>query len=281
MERQITRIRAALAAVITLVAFWSVPVHATVPGYPTEGRWSPGPTVAIEHWDFGAESILLSGEGTGLMILDVADPTDMTVLGKVDTGAPVWEIAVSDDGQIAAVSDRFDWMTLVDITDRSAPVVLGRYEFISGVQPWGVDIEGDLAYVAVKGEGLWVINITDPAQMSCVGRYLNTGTGFVPDVQVLGDYAFLVDDQEGISVIDISDPTMPTLADRFLAADLATEITLDGTIAYVSRKSDGISIIDLSAAPKKVPVTPFEKGVVVPSFLESTHNSGIAGLAPF
>jgi len=262
MELQINRKRASLAAVVTLVALSSLSLNAAVPGYPSQGRWSPGPTVAIEHLRVGAESVLLAGEGTGLMILDAADPTDMTVLGRVDTGGPVWEIAVSDDGQTAAVSDRDDWMTLVDISDRSAPVVLGRYEFISSVQPWGVDLEGDLAYVAVRGEGLWVVDITDPAQMSRVGRYLEIGTVFVPDVEVLGDYAFLADDQEGVAVIDISDPTTPTLANRFLAADLATEITLDGTIAYVSRKSDGLTILDLSAAPA---IT--ELGTIVPGGL--------------
>ena len=249
MDRHNTRILAALTVVVLFTACWTVPLEAAIPGYPTQGRWSIGPSKAIEHWRSGAESLLFAGEGTGLMILDVADPLDMTVLGKVDTGGPVWEIAISDDGQLAAVSDRDDWMTLVDIADRSAPVVLGRYEFVSSVQPWGVDLEGDLAYVAVRGEGLWVIDISEPAQMSRIGRYLNVGTEIVPDVQVLGDYAFLADDQEGVTAIDISDPTMPTLADRFLGADLATEITLDGTIAYVSRKSDGLTILDLSAAP--------------------------------
>lgn len=254
---------AAIAVTLFAAAGWFLPLAAAVPGYPTKGRWSPGPTLALEHWRSGAESLVLAGQGTGLMIVDVADPVDMTELGRVDTGGPVWEIAVSDDGMTAAVSDRDDWLTLVDLSNRSAPEVLGRYEFTGSAQPWGVDLVGDLAYVAVRGEGLWVLDITDGAQMTRIGRYLEVGTQFVPDVAVLGDFAFLADDQEGVAAIDISDPTTPTFADRLTSIDLATAITLDGTTAYVSRKSDGVSILDLSAAPVMTEIGSVNPGGIV------------------
>lgn len=249
MKTWTSRFCCAQFIVAAAASLLGTPLHSAVPDYPTEGRWSVGPTHAVEHWRSGAESILLAGEGTGLVIIDAAVPSSMTVLGTVDTGGPVWEIAISDDGQIAAVSDRDDWMTIIDIADRSAPTVLGRYEFVSSTQPWGVDLVGDLAFVAVRGEGLWVIDIADPAQMSRIGRYLEVGTEFVFDVQVLGDHAFLADDWQGVTAIDISDPAMPVFADRLLAAERAREITLDGTVAYISRGIEGISILDLSAAP--------------------------------
>lgn len=269
-----------LAAMAFAALLGSVPLLATVPDYPYQGRWSVGPTVAIEHWRSGDDSLLFAGEGTGLTIRDVSDPADPILLGTVDTGAPVWEIEISDDGDRAAVADRLDWLTLIDVSDRSAPVVLGRYEFVGGTQPWGIDLVGDLAYVAARGEGLWVIDIADPTTMDRIGRFLDIGTELVPDVKVLGDTAFLADDREGVAAIDVSDPTAPVFADRFVGADYATEITLDGTLAYVTRKQDGLTILDLSAAPAMTELGTIDPGglllstaVVAPGLVVSAESA--------
>lgn len=244
---------------VCLLLGWTGSTAGAVPGYPTEGQWSVGPTLTLEHWRSGAESILAYGEGSGIVIADVSDPASILVLGWVDTGAVVEYIAISDDGQTAAVSDRQRWVTLVDISNRLAPTVLAHLEVDGGGSPYGLTFGVDTLYVAVRKIGLWVVDISDPSMPVLVGEFLEIGTDFVFDVEVFGSYAFLADDEQGVSAIDVSDPTLPVLADRYLGADLASHITIDGTTAYISRRGDGLTILDLSSAPAMV-----EIGTVVP-----------------
>jgi hypothetical protein len=246
----ISIVRSRIPAILILVLLVVAPfAFGGVPDYPTAGHWPYGPTVNMEHWASGPESILVFGQGAALAIADVSDPTSMAILGTVNTGFVVEHIDIAADGQMAAVSDREKWITFIDISNRSAPLVVGRYEVEDGRAPYGIAFGTGYLYAAIGPAGLWVIDISNPALPSLAGQYVEPGTDFVFDVEVLGSYAFLADDDDGVTAIDVSNPALPVFASRFTAALDASHISIEGTTAYVSRRGNGIHILDLSAAP--------------------------------
>jgi len=222
---------------------------ASIPGYPIQGHFFRASTYTVEHWGSGSESLVLYGDGTALAVADAMIPAAPVVLGKIDTGYVVWHIDITDDGMMAAVTDRDKWVTLIDISNRSAPSILGRYEVEDGRLPYGAAFGNGYLHVAIGPAGLWVLDISNPAAPSLAGNYIEPGTDFVFDVEVLGNHAFLADDSDGVTAIDISNPAAPTFAGRFAGATSASHISIEGTTAYVSRRNLGVSILDLSAAP--------------------------------
>jgi len=233
-----------------------------IPGYPEAGHWPYGPVISIEAYS-GTQDLLLYGEGTVLQIVDADNPEDLQPLGEVSTGFMVSYIDILDNGQMAAVSDRGKWVSLIDISDPSNPSLLGRYEVEDGRAPYGIAFgpaASNRLYAAVGPAGLWVIDISDPSAPTLDGSYIEPGTDFVFDVEVLGDFAFLADDSDGVTAIDVSNPEQPEFSSRFPAAQLASHITIEGARAYVSRRGEGVHIIDLDVSGPDAVMT--EVGVV-------------------
>jgi len=240
-----------------------------IPGYPEAGHWPYGPVISVEAYS-GAQDLLLYGEGTVLQIVDADNPEDLQPLGEVATGFMVSYIDILDNGQMAAVSDRDKWVSLIDISDPSDPSLIGRYEVEDGRAPYGIAFgpaASNKLYAAVGPAGLWVIDISDPSAPTLDGSYIEPGTDFVFDVEVLGDFAFLADDRDGVTAIDVSNPEQPEFSSRFLAAQLASRITIEGSRAYVSRRGEGVHIIDLDVSGPDAVMT--EVGVVPTSLTPS------------
>jgi len=247
-DRSVARI-VKMSAITVLVTMLAAHATAGIPGFPQSSHWPYGRTMTLETWSSGAESLLLYGDGTALTIADASMPTDIVTLGETNIGFMVEHIEIADDGLTAAVTDREKWVTLVDISDRSVPAILGRYEVEDGRGPYGTAFFGDHLAVAVSPIGLWILDVSDPSVPILVGSYLEPGTDFVFDVEVIGTHAFLADDVQGVTAIDISAPSAPTFAGRLAGVAGAWHIAIDGATAYVSTRSAGLYILDLSAAP--------------------------------
>ncbi|MEE4296255.1 MAG: hypothetical protein V2J20_06525 [Wenzhouxiangella sp.] len=240
----------------------SLAAVSSIPGYPESGHWPYGPVLAIET-HAGSQDLLLYGEGTVLQIVDANNPENLQRLSEVETGFMISSIDILDNGQMAAVVDRNKWISLIDISDPASPSLLGRYEVEDGRAPYGVAFGpagSNKLYAAVAPAGLWVIDISDPSMPTLDGSYIEPGTDFVFDVEVLGDFAFLADDRDGVTAIDVSNPEQPEFSARFLAAQLASHITIEGSRAYVARQGEGVHIIDLDVSGPDAVMT--EAGVV-------------------
>lgn len=222
-----------------------------VPGYPSEGHWPYGPSYTAETWADGSDELLFYGEGTVMRIADVSDPNNMNLIGEVNTGNPVWQIDISGNGQLAAIADRNQYVSLVSIANPSAPVLLGQYEVESDRLPYATAFGppgSNLLYVAIAPLGMYVLDISNPGAPTRIGTYEDPGTDFVFDIEVLGNYAFLADDVEGVTAVNVSNPAAPVFSADFPAATGASHITLDGNTAYVSRASGGTHIIELDVS---------------------------------
>jgi hypothetical protein len=211
-----------------------------------EGRWGGGPPVDAERWSDVNEDLLLVGAGAELIVFDISTPTAPIELGRVLVNHAVTSVAVSADGQMAAVSDWFDNLTLVDISGRNAPILRGTYAWAGIQQPTGMAFDGDYLYVAVRTIGLAVLDISDPDAPSFVANSDGSVSDFVFDVALRGDYAYLGQGDDGVQIVDISDPNNPGIAGNRAASTGAGQITIDGSRAYVARGGFGFDILNLT-----------------------------------
>ncbi|MBB5206853.1 putative Ig domain-containing protein [Chiayiivirga flava] len=220
-----------------------------------EGRWGGGPPQDAERWLGGGEDLLLVGAGAELVVFDLATPTTPVELGRAVLSHPAVSVAVSADGQLAAVSDWFDNVTLLDIGNRAAPTARGSYAWAGLEQPTGMAFSGNHLYVAVRTIGLAVLDIGDPDAPAFVANSDGTPTDFVFDVALHGNHAYLGQGADGVQIVDIGDPTHPTVVGNVAAWTDAGQIDIVGNRAYVARGGSGVGILDLSN-----PVAPAQLG---------------------
>ena len=211
-----------------------------------EGRWGGGPPMDVERWSGGGEDLLLVSAGAELVLFDIQTPAAPVELGRVPVGHPVNSIAVSTDGQLAAVSDWFEHVTLVDIGNRAAPSLRGQYAWPGLEQPTGLAFKGNRLYVAVRTVGLVVLNIADPDAPTFVAASNGAVSDFVFDVALRGNYAYLGQDTDGVQIVNIGNPANPTVVGSVPALTGAGQIDIVGNRAYVARGSAGFSILDLA-----------------------------------
>ncbi len=137
------------------------------------GRWGGGKPSDGERFTSGGEDIMLVGAGAELLVFDISMPTLPVELGRVLINHPALNVAVSENGQLAAVSDSFDNVTIIDIMIEAPDVqrqLPGRDS-----SNRGLEFRGDHLYVAVRTVGLqrcWISSDPDtPAFVAKLRRY--------------------------------------------------------------------------------------------------------------
>ncbi len=207
------------------------------------------------------------GEGPGLRILDISDPTNPQAIGKVLLPDIVLGVYVS--GNCAYVADGLSGLRVIDISNPASPVEVGY--FLTPDFAYGVYVSGNYAYVADGDRGLRVIDISNPASPVEVG-YCDT-PGSARDVYVSGSYAYVAyvaDWYSGLRIINISNPALPVEAGYVGTPGEAHGVCVSGNYAYVADSGRVIRVIDISN-----PASPVEVGYCdTPDYAYGVYVSG-------
>ena len=116
-----------------------------------------------------AESVTLSSDGTkayvadggsGLVIVDITDPANPTLLGSYDTAGYALSVTLSSDGTKAYVADDTNGLVIVDIADPVNPTLLGSYDTAGYAYGVTLSSDGTKVYVADWDNGLVVIDLS-------------------------------------------------------------------------------------------------------------------------
>lgn len=230
-----------------------------------------------------------SSDGPGLLVVDVAEPAEPRVLGRVDQPGLQKSAAVAVSANRAylasgefSIIDLADpgspWMydgTLTAETDARDVAIRGSTAFVAahshGLQvldvsnpdfshivgaaatsgnALGLTVSGDLAFVAAEWGGLDVVDVADPTNPRRVGTV--DPSGEARGVAVRGDYVYLADGD--LQVLDVSDAANPVRVGGFDTPGYAGMVTLSGDYAYVTDDRAGLHILDIRspAAPNPV-----------------------------
>jgi 6-phosphogluconolactonase (cycloisomerase 2 family) len=182
-------------------------------------------------------------DGTnGLVILDITDPTNPTLVGSLDTAGNAYKVrVVGDYAYVADGNSSTDGdFKVIDITNPASPTLVDDIVLhdVSDVR-----IAGNYAYLANWSTGLAVIDVSDPANITEVASVDTDGA--VVGIFVKDNYVYAGDGSMGMKIFDVTDPTNPTLVGTFATINYTRTINVIGNTAYLASGSH-VEIVDVT-----------------------------------
>lgn len=196
------------------------------------GRWPYGP----------ASAVAVSGEyayfasGPSLMVADISDPASPQVVGEVEIGLRIIDMAV-DESHAYLLSDARR-LTVVDVSVPEAPVKVGFHEISHDGRH--LKVANGYAYVTMGDAGLLIIDVATPSMLVEVGLL----EGQASDVALAGDHAYVVSDST-FWVADVSIPSSPVGIANCPNAIYTESIAVSGNIAYAASRNE-FQVFDVS-----------------------------------
>ncbi|HEC33286.1 MAG TPA: hypothetical protein ENI37_01045, partial [Chloroflexi bacterium] len=222
----------------------SDPAHPVEVGlYDTQGHAT---SVAVEG-KYAYVAVMPGGEGQGLHVVDVSDPTRAGLVGYVLNYTGAYRDMVVSEG-VAYVADEWG-LEVISVTNPYSPTLIGFVDLVDlPSMVVGVDLAGQLVYAAEEWVGLKIVDVSDPSNMSVVGVY--DTPGYAEDVAVAANFAYVADG-DGLQVVDVSDPAHPVGLGSYDTPGWAVGVAISGTVAYVTDGGGGLFAVDVSE-----PLTP-------------------------
>jgi len=204
-----------------------------------------------EGVDVESSRAYLAVREEGLVIIDVADSSHPTELGRYQTQEGALKVSVK--GQLAYVAASYAGMSILDIGDPAKVLEVGfttRGSYGQG-SAWGIAVAGDRAYSAIPDNGLRQVDISDPNKARTLSIYRNLHAPIA--VAIRGDYVFVADQNDGLVILDRRRNFMREVA-RLDFEDSVTDIHIAGSMVYVALKRSGFAVVDVinPIRPKRV-----------------------------
>ncbi|MCK4303770.1 MAG: hypothetical protein KAY24_05995, partial [Candidatus Eisenbacteria sp.] len=175
------------------------------------------------------DDLLYAVDGTGLWILDIANPEDPDSVGFY--GLP-GAVGLDIEGDYAYVSDTGAMgLTIVSISSPEYPTFVSNY----ATPGYGnqVAVDNGYAFIADHSNGLEIVDVHDPTNPFFESHVPTSGAAY--DVAVDGDYAFVA--AGNVEVIDISDTSTPFVAYSYPAMSDAVGVTLHDQYLFSSERA--------------------------------------------
>ena len=243
------------------------------------GLWPYGPCAASAIDT--ARNIALIGNGETLQVLDISNPSSLSMIGEARLeGNPQGIVVAGNYAYVVTLS----YFIVVDLADPKIPREVASV-FLSIGNMRSLALSANHVYLASVG-GLLIFDVSNPRQPVYRAHYDYDKIN-VTDVAVWGSYALclaeyykLPGDQQttyGVEMIDVSQPTAPTLAGRLdLGKDyMPRDIDVSAAgYAYVCQSTERnnagrLTVVDVATDPQK----PSEVGRY------ATTGNGMAGIA--
>ena len=171
-------------------------------------------------------------------ILDVSNPTSISLLGSREISDDVRDIHISGDYAYLATSNNSKEFIVLDISNPTSISEEDSYNTPSSADAFGVYYLNGAAYLVTNnngsGDDFYIFNVSTPSNISLTGSANldsdNRG------VEVFGDYAYVSTrtSNSGLTIVDISTPSMPSEFGNFNTNDSVNGIYFDGTNAYLA-----------------------------------------------
>jgi hypothetical protein len=184
--------------------------------------------------------VFIACQGVGLLIVDVADPGNPTLLMQVPL--PEQAVQVVLDGSRAYVREFSPFvvnrMDVYDISDPASPALLGTFE--PGWRMVSVSVRSDRVYATADDGSMRILDFTDPESPQLLSQtYVDL---HVEGISVDDRYAYVGFYNDiifprpygGLAQYDTSSPQTPQLADSLhFGLYPPTAFALEDTLAYV------------------------------------------------
>ena len=187
----------------------------------------------------------------GVYALDVSDPGNPVLVGKLSLGATARQIRIT--GNYASVAD-YAAMDILDIRDPRALALALRIP--SNASTFGAYLTHDVTYIADDTAGLRLLNIY-LTSLDVANGTLDLH-GNATSMQMAGRLAFIADGKAGLIVADINDPSHPALLGDIYDGGEVFDVKLDGNIAYLAEGTNGLHLIDTADPSHLNPIASYK-----------------------
>ena len=217
----------------------------------------------------------------GLIILNISNLYDRTILGKFETEGTAENIIVMNDRIYLTVEN---FLYLINSSDLSNPEELNHYNTSGNINDIAVKneivyltddeqgltildtsgdtlsvigdfkvgnstfqsvfIDNEVAYVATRNHGFYILNVSQPNFPQEIGNCDLNGT--LNSFYINGTVAFISAEDQGIHLVNITNLYDPGLINTFNTTGNSTDILVDGNFVYVSDNIEGIIRYELN-----------------------------------
>lgn len=175
--------------------------------------------------------------GSGLSILDLADPSSPQTVGSLPVGSS-GRIEVSGDyAFLAGASEGFH---VVDVSDPANPLAVASLPTLSS--PNDMFLADPWVYL-VNDDSLEVVDVGNPAAPQIVGA-LNSPGWFSSSVVASSGTAYVTANGT-LTMVDVSDPQDPQPAGTVPMANQVWGLAVDGPVLYAHGRAT-LSVLDIS-----------------------------------
>jgi len=258
----------ALLSALILVAslFPAPPARGACADYLQHMRWIGG--LESVEW-FG--DVAIRGDHAfalhsqfGLVVVDIADPTDIHAVEISPLPGHPEGIALSGDYAYVVHGAWGDGaLRILDISDPLSLSTVGSLPIDDHTT--GIAVQGDYAYVASLLQGLVIVDVSVPESPQVEGTLPELPPGHWWDgyaVSVRGDYAYL-GCYAGLLIVDVSDPSAPWVMHT---------IPAEGRIAVTTTPTHAFAISDLDLVVVDV------SNILLPGVVATLDMPGARGL---
>lgn len=217
------------------------------------GEWNSGFKTTVHSLAVDGDRLFVCHDSAGLFILDVADPTHPTLLGKYK--CPDGALGVTVDGNTAYVGSGTAGLLVLDVSNPAIPKKLGGMDTTD--MAFRSHLRGQTLYQADRESGLWIFDVSNPAQPVKLGQ-ASVGD-WVWDVKVAGSYAFLAGNR-GLWVVDVTQSSLPVVLTNLTtsAQSYRALAMLDGAL-YAGGYGGGVHAFDVrNPSPQNLVDTAFK-----------------------
>ncbi len=187
-------------------------------------------TERVGQWGGASKTLAVQGDfayvgiGAKLVVVDLSDPQEPTLVGSLLLNGVAQDIAVSVQ-HVYVCTDGLS-MEIIDIFNPSQPTRVGEY--VTVLAPARVVLQGQYAFVLSDNIGLQVVDVSTPQAPVLAGQF---NMCCPTEMAIAGSYAYVRSDFQTI-LLDISEPTAPALVSTVNLGG-AMRMAAAGNLLYV------------------------------------------------
>lgn len=178
-----------------------------------------------------------------LKIADISDPGNPQLL---NVASPHYQGKAVVRDTLAYISG-YQSINVIDVSEPMEPELVAELAIAGQISKFAVD--GHILYVFLNDLVMQAIDISDLSDPQILG---SCTVQRVPSAVTVADGLIFISGgsdgagNSGIQIIDVSNPENPMVCYTLNTSNLATGITVDGNIAYIAGRYQGMIILDIT-----------------------------------
>jgi hypothetical protein len=209
------------------------------------GEWSDPPASIAMAVAVQGDYAYVAGGSSGLLVLEIRNPTLPKLVGFCDTGGGAEGVALI--GGRVIVADRNAGLRIVDVSVVEAPKILSTYNPGDVRFRPGLAVQNETLFRAAGEGGLEIIDARDVMRLERLA--LCDTPGSAETVSIYRTTAYVADGTNGVQAIDVTEPRSPRLLQRKAGSARALAIAAPDFSLLLHVENEGRLMITPFAYP--------------------------------